>query len=98
MNDDKIDFTFATTYGDESTGYNCHMISVVVFFYWNTIKIMLVDYAGTEMGCFGDYLDASPRAKTMRGNYITTFPVHVAQCIIFLGYRNTYYQVINEVF
>ena len=71
------------TYGDESTGYNRHMISVVVFFYSNTLKSMLVDYAVTEMGCFDDYLDAAPRAKNMRGNGITTFLLHVAQCITF---------------
>ena len=53
------------------------MISVVVFFYSNTLKIMLVDYAVTEMGCFGDYSDAATRAKTMRVNGITTFILHV---------------------
>ena len=42
---------------------------------------MLVDYAVTEMDCFDDYLDAAPRAKTMRGNGITTFLLHVSQCI-----------------
>ena len=65
-NDDEKAYTFAPTYGDESTGYHCHMISVVMFFYSNTLKSMLVDYAVTEMGCFDDYLDAAPRAKTMR--------------------------------
>ena len=59
------------------------MISVVVFFYSNTLKSMLVDYAVTEMGCFDDYLDAAPRAKTMRVNGITTFIFHVVQCITF---------------
>ena len=44
---------------------------------------MLVDYASTEMDCFDDYSDASPRAKTMRGNGITTFILHVSQCITF---------------
>ena len=44
---------------------------------------MLVDYAVTEMGCFGDYSDAAPRAKTMRGNGITTFLLHVYQCTTF---------------
>ena len=54
---------------------------------------MLVDYAVTEMVLFGDYLDAAPRAKTMRGNGINTFLLHVAQCITFNnknGHRNTY--------
>ena len=59
------------------------MISVVVFFYSNTLKSMLVDYAVTEMGCFDDYLDAAPHAKTMRGNGITKFILHAAQCITF---------------
>ena len=57
------------------------MISVVVFFYSNTLKSMLVDYAVTEMGCFDDYLDAAPRAKTMRGNGINTFLLHFSQFI-----------------
>ena len=35
------------------------------------------------MGCFDDYLDAALRAKTMGGNVITTFLLHVAQCITF---------------
>ena len=44
---------------------------------------MLVDYAVIEMGCFDDYSDADPRAKTMRGNGTTTFLLRVAQCITF---------------
>ena len=44
---------------------------------------MLGDYAVTEMGCFNDYSDADPRAKTIRGNGITTFILNVAQCITF---------------
>ena len=59
------------------------MVSVVMFFYSNTLKSMLVDYAVTEVGCFDDYLDAAPRAKTMRVNGITTFILHVSQCITF---------------
>ena len=66
-------YKYVPTYGDESTGYHRHMISVVVFFYSNTLKIMLVDYAVTYMGCFDDYSDADTRAKTMRGNDITHF-------------------------
>ena len=42
-----------------------------------------MDYAVTEMGCFDGYLDAAPRAKTMRLNGITTFLLHVTQCITF---------------
>ena len=59
------------------------MISVVLFLYFNTLKSVLVDYALTEICCFDDYLDADPRAKTMRGNGITIFILHVAQCITF---------------
>ena len=59
------------------------MISVVVFFYSNTLRSMLVDYTVTEMGCFDDYDDAAPHVKTMWGNGITTFPLHVDQCITF---------------
>ena len=59
------------------------MISVVVFFYSNTLKTLLVDYAVTEMGCFDDYSNAALREKTMRGNGITTFIFHAAQCITF---------------
>ena len=80
---DEKSYTFAPTYGDESTGYHCHMISLVVFFYSNTIKSMLVDYAVTDMVCFDDYSDAAPRAKTMRGNGITTFILYVAQYITY---------------
>ena len=54
------------TDGDESTGYHRHMISVVAFFYSNKLTSMLVNYSVTEMGCFDDYLDAAPRAKTIR--------------------------------
>ena len=82
-NDDEKVYTFAPTYGDESTAYRRHMISVVLFLYSNTLKSMLVDYAVTDMGCFDDYLDAAPRAKTMRGNCITTFLLHFFQCITF---------------
>ena len=44
---------------------------------------MLVDYAVIDIGRFDDYLDAAPRSKTMKGNSITTFLLHVAQCITF---------------
>ena len=44
---------------------------------------MLLDYAVTEIVCFDDYSDASPRAKTMRGNGITTFLLQISQCITF---------------
>ena len=47
------------------------------------IYSMLVDYADTEMGSLHDYSDASPQGKSMRGNGITTFLLHVAQFIIF---------------
>ena len=44
---------------------------------------MLVEYAGTEMGFLDDYSDADPNHKIIRGNGITTFLLHVSQCIIF---------------
>ena len=61
---------------------------------------MLADYAVTDMVFFDDYSDAAPHDKTMRGNVITTFILHVAKCITFnicFGYRNTYCQCIVEV-
>ena len=44
---------------------------------------MLIEYAATEMGFLDDYSDADPNHKRIRGNGITTFLFHVAQCIIF---------------
>ena len=35
------------------------------------------------MGFLDDYSDADPNQKIIRGNGITTFILHVAQCIIF---------------
>ena len=82
-NYDEKAFTYVPTYGDEYTGYNCCMISFVVFLYSNALKIMLVDYVGIEMGCFDYYSDAAPCSKTMRGNYFTTFLLYIPQCINF---------------
>ena len=48
-------YKYVPTYGDEYTGYHCHMISVAVFFYSNTLKYMLMNYAVTDIGCFDDY-------------------------------------------
>ena len=59
------------------------MISVVVFSYSETIKSMLVEYAATETGFLDDYSHADPNHKSIRGNGITTFLFHVAQCILF---------------
>ena len=59
------------------------MISVVVFSYSETLKSMLVEYADTEMGFLDGYSDADPNHKSIRGNGITTFLFHVAQCILF---------------
>ena len=59
------------------------MISVVVFYSLKKIQSKLEDYAVIEMGCFYDYLDAAPHAKTMRGNCITNFILHISQCITF---------------
>ena len=44
---------------------------------------MLIKYTATEMGFLDDYSDADPNHKIIRGNGITTFIFHVAQCIIF---------------
>ena len=44
---------------------------------------MLVDYKVKDIGCFDDYSNAAPRAKTMRGNGINTFFLHADQCITF---------------
>ena len=59
------------------------MISVVVFSYSETLGSMLDEYAATEMGFLDDYSDADPNHKSIRGNGITTFLLHVARCIIF---------------
>ena len=82
-NDDQKVSVFAPTYGDGSTAFNHHMISVVVFYYSNTLQSTLVDYTVTEMGCFDEYSDAAPSAKKIRENGITTFILHVAECITF---------------
>ena len=58
------------------------MISVVMFSYSETPESMLVGYAATEMGFLDDYLDDATKGKSIRGNGITTFLLHVAQCII----------------
>ena len=44
---------------------------------------MLIGYVATEMGFLDDYSDADPNHKSIRGNGITTFLFHFAQCIIF---------------
>ena len=44
---------------------------------------MLIEYAATEMGFLGDYSDDDTNHKSIRGNGITTFLFHVAQCILF---------------
>ena len=59
------------------------MISVVVFSYSETLKSMLIEYAASEMGFLDYYSDADPNHKSIRGNGITTFLFHVAQCILF---------------
>ena len=65
-NYDEKAYKYGPTYEDKSTGYHRHMTLVVVFFYSNTLKSMLVDYEVTDMGFFDDYSDAVPRAKNMR--------------------------------
>ena len=74
------------------------MISVVVFFYSNSLQIILVDYAVTDMGFLDDYLDDAPHAKTMRENSITTFLLHVYQCITFNQTKFVTATLISEVF
>ena len=59
------------------------MISVVVFSYSETLKSMLIEYTATEIGFLDYYSDADPNHKNIRGNGITTFLFHVAQCILF---------------
>ena len=44
---------------------------------------MFVDYEVTEMSCFDDYSDDAPFPKNMKGNGITTFLLHILQCINF---------------
>ena len=44
---------------------------------------MLIEYAATEMGFLDDYSDADPNHKSIRGNGITAYLFHVAQCILF---------------
>ena len=81
--DDEKAYKFGPLYGGESTGFHRHMISVVVFSYSETLESMLVEYAATEMGFLNDYSDADPNHKSIRGNGITTFILHISQCIIF---------------
>ena len=82
-NDDEQTYNVFPFYGGESTGFHCHMISVVVFYYSETLESMLVDYASTEMISLDDYSDAAPKGKSIRGDGITTFLLHVAKYIIF---------------
>ena len=82
-NVDENAYKYGSLYGGESTGFHCHMISVVVFSYSESIKNMLVEYVATEMGFLDDYSDSYPNHKSIRGNGITTFLLHVSQCIIF---------------
>ena len=82
-NDDQKYYAFEPAYGEGSTDFHHHMISVVVFLYSNTLQSMSMDYVVIEMGFLDNYSDAAPRAITMRGNDITTFLLHVSQCITF---------------
>ena len=65
MEDDKNAYKFGPKYGGESTGFNRHMISVVMFSYSETLKNMLIEYAATEMGFLDDYSDADPNHKAL---------------------------------
>ena len=59
------------------------LYQLLCVFYLNTLQIILVDYAVIDMGFLYDYSDAAPCAKIMRVNSITTFLLHVSQCITF---------------
>ena len=54
-NEDENAYKYGPLYWGESTGFHCHIISVVVFSYSETLESMLVDYAATEMGSLDDY-------------------------------------------
>ena len=56
--DDENAYKLGPKYGGESTGFHRHMISVVVFSYSETLKIMLIEYADTKMGSLDDYSHA----------------------------------------
>ena len=45
--DDENAYKFGPKYGSESTGLHRHIISVVVFSYSETLKVMLIEYAAT---------------------------------------------------
>ena len=81
--DDENAYKLGPKYGSESSGLHQHMISVVVFSYSETLKIMLIKYAATEMVFLDYYSYADPNHKSIRGNGITTFLFHVSRCIIF---------------
>ena len=66
--DDENAYKLSPNYGGESSGLHQHMISVVVFYYSETLKIMLIEYAATEMDFLDDYSDADPNNKSIRGN------------------------------
>ena len=82
MNEDENAYKYGPLYGGESTGFHRYMISVVVFSYSESLKTMLVEYVATEMGFLDDYSDADPNHKRIRRNGITTFLLHIDQCII----------------
>ena len=54
-----------------------------MFYYSETLEIMLVKYAVTETGSLDDYSDAAPKGKIIRRNGITKSLLQVAQYIIF---------------
>ena len=82
MDDDQKYYAFVPTYGDVSTAFQRHMISVVVFSSSEKLQSMLVGYAVIEMVCFDDSLYAAPHSKTMRGDCITLFLLHIYRFII----------------
>ena len=67
----------------EQNVFNELLAIIIVLTQFVRQKSMLVEYAATEMGFLDNYSDADPNHKSIRGNVITTFLFHVAQCIIF---------------
>ena len=76
-NEDENAYKYGPLYGGESTGFHLNMISVVVFSYSESLKSVLFEYVATEMGFLDDYSDDYPNHKSIRGNDITTFLLHV---------------------
>ena len=64
---------------DKNIGLDTTEMMKMMFSYSETLEILLVEYTATEIGFLDDYLDADPNHKSIRGNGITTFILHVSQ-------------------